>query len=193
MLAFLLNRSHVGCSAFLGGISSNFGTNLLIDKDSDYVVIEADEYDRSFLHLHPEIAVITAMDADHLDIYGTHEHLIEAFEEFALQTRGELFLRKGLELKKRTITGHYAAGEKADYYADRLRVDNGSYLFDYIGKDLEIRDLRMCFPGRVNVENATAAITVALYAGVTPEEIGWLCLCLKEFPVGLTYMRRVTD
>ena len=171
MLAFLLNRSHVGCSAFLGGISSNFGTNLLIDKDSDYMVIEADEYDRSFLHLHPEIAVITAMDADHLDIYGTHEHLIEAFEEFALQTRGELFLRKGLELKKRTITGHYAAGEKTDYYADRLRVDNGSYLFDYIGKDLEIRDLRMCFPGRVNVENATAAITVALYVGVTPEEI----------------------
>ena len=111
------------------------------------------------------------MDADHLDIYGTHEHLIEAFEEFALQTRGELFLRKGLELKKRTITGHYAAGEKTDYYADRLRVDNGSYLFDYIGKDLEIRDLRMCFPGRVNVENATAAITVALYVGVTPEEI----------------------
>ena len=119
MLAFLLNRSHVGCSAFLGGISSNFGTNLLIDKDSDYMVIEADEYDRSFLHLHPEIAVITAMDADHLDIYGTHEHLIEAFEEFALQTRGELFLRKGLELKKRTITGHYAAGEKTDYYARR--------------------------------------------------------------------------
>ena len=171
MLAFLLNRSHVGCSAFLGGSSSNFGTNLLIDKDSDYVVIEADEYDRSFLHLHPEIAVITAMDADHLDIYGTHEHLIEAFEEFALQTRGELFLRKGLELKKRTITGHYVAGEKADSYADRLRVDNGSYLFDSIGKDVEIRDLRMCFPGRVNVENATAAITVALYAGVTPEEI----------------------
>ena len=108
MLAFLLHHSHVGCSAFLGGISSNFGTNLLIDKDSDYVVIEADEYDRSFLHLHPEIAVITAMDADHLDIYGTREHLIEAFEEFALQTRGKLFLRKGLELKKRTITGHYA-------------------------------------------------------------------------------------
>ena len=138
MLAFLLNRSHVGCSAFLGGISSNFGTNLLIDKDSDYVVIEADEYDRSFLHLHPEIAVITAMDADHLDIYGTHEHLIEAFEEFALQTRGELFLRKGLELKKRTITGHYAAGEKADYYANRLRVDNGSYLFDGVSRRFDV-------------------------------------------------------
>ena len=135
------------------------------------MVIEADEYDRSFLHLHPEIAVITAMDADHLDIYGTHEHLIEASEKFALQTRGELFLRKGLELKKRTITGHYAAGEKTDYYADNLRVDNGSFLFDYIGKDVEIKDLRLCFPGRVNVENATAAITVALYAGMTAGEI----------------------
>lgn len=171
MLAFLLKNSHVGCSAFLGGISSNFGTNLLIDKDSDYVVIEADEYDRSFLHLHPEIAVITAMDADHLDIYGTHEELLKAFEEFALQTRGQLFLRKGLELKRRAITGHYAAGEKTDYYADNLRVDNGSFLFDYIGKDIEIKDLRLCFPGRVNVENATAAITVALHTGMTAGEI----------------------
>lgn len=171
MLAFLLNRSSVGCSAFLGGISSNFGTNLLIDKNSDYVVIEADEFDRSFLHLYPAIAVITAMDADHLDIYGTREHLLEAFEEFALQTQGELFLRKGLELRKRDITGYYAAGEKADYYADRLRVDNGSYLFDYIGRDIVIKDLRLCFPGRVNVENATAAITVALHVGVTPGEI----------------------
>lgn len=171
MLAFLLKNSHVGCSAFLGGISSNFGTNLLIDKNSDYVVIEADEYDRSFLHLHPEIAVITAMDADHLDIYGTHEELLKAFEEFALQTKGELFLRKGLELKRRAITGHYAAGEKTDYYADNLRVDNGSFLFDYIGKDIEIKDLRLCFPGRVNVENATAAITVAVYAGMTAGEI----------------------
>lgn len=171
MLAFLLKNSRVGCSAFLGGISANYGTNLLIDKDSDYVVIEADEYDRSFLHLHPEIAVITAMDADHLDIYGTHEELLKAFEEFALQTRGPLFLRKGLELKRREITGHYAAGEKTDYYADNLRVDNGSFLFDYIGKDIEIKDLRLCFPGRVNVENATAAITVALYAGMTADEI----------------------
>ncbi len=171
ILAFLLKNSHVGCSAFLGGISSNYGTNLLIDKESDYVVIEADEYDRSFLHLHPEIAVITAMDADHLDIYGTHEELLKAFEEFALQIKGQLFLRKGLELKRREITGHYAAGEKTDYYADRLRVDNGSFLFDYIGKDIEIRDLRLCFPGRVNVENAMAAITVALHTGVTAEEI----------------------
>lgn len=78
MVAFLLNHSHVGCNAFLGGISANFGTNLLIDRKSDYVVIEADEFDRSFLHLHPEVAVITAMDADHLDIYGTHEKLLEA-------------------------------------------------------------------------------------------------------------------
>ncbi len=171
MLAFLLNHSHVGCNAFLGGISSNFGTNLLIDKNSDYVVIEADEYDRSFLHLHPTMAVITAMDADHLDIYGTREHLVEAFEQFAIQTSGELFLRKGLVLAERKITGYYAAGEKADYYADHLRVDQGSYLFDYVGKNIVIKDLRLCFPGRVNVENATAAITLALYAGVTPDEI----------------------
>lgn len=171
MLSFLLKHSHVGCSAFLGGISSNFGTNLLIDKDSDYVVIEADEYDRSFLHLYPTIAVITSMDADHLDIYGTHEHMIEAFEAFALQTQGELFIKEGLVLKQRGVTGHYAVGKKTDFYTYNLRVDNGSFLFDYIGRGVEIKDLRLCFPGRVNVENATAAITVALHAGVTPDEI----------------------
>ncbi|MCR9011996.1 UDP-N-acetylmuramate--L-alanine ligase [Gabonibacter chumensis] len=170
MVAFLLNHSHVGCNAFLGGISANFGTNLLIDRNSDYVVIEADEFDRSFLHLHPEVAVITAMDADHLDIYGTHEKLLEAFEAFALQTKGPLFLRKGLTLQ-RAVTGFYAAGEKTDYYADRLRVENGSYVFDYVFPEGVIEELRLCFPGRVNVENATAAIAVALQAGVTPDEI----------------------
>lgn len=171
LLAFLLKNSHVGCSAFLGGISSNFGSNLLIDSHSEFVVIEADEFDRSFLHLTPEMAVITAMDADHLDIYGTKENMLEAFEAFARLTRGKLFLKKGLVLKTREVDGVYAVEEKADYYTANLRVVDGSFVFDYISKDICIKDLRLRFPGRVNVENATAAITLALYAGVTADEI----------------------
>ena len=171
LLAFLLERSHVGCSAFLGGISSNFGSNLVVDTHSDYVVIEADEFDRSFLHLRPEMAVITAMDADHLDIYGTRACMVEAFEEFARLTRGALFLKKGLTLATRAVDGYYAVGEEADYYAANLRVEEGSFRFDYVGKGLEIKDLQLCFPGRLNVENATAAITLALHAGATHGEI----------------------
>jgi UDP-N-acetylmuramate--alanine ligase len=171
MTAFLLHASRVGCNAFLGGISSNFGTNLLVNTASEFVVIEADEYDRSFLHLHPEMAVITATDADHLDIYGTRERLLEAFEQFACQTRGALFARKGVTLHRREVSGYYAAGEPADYHADRLRVEEGCYRFDYIGREVTIPGLRLTFPGRVNVENATAAITLALHAGVTPDEI----------------------
>ena len=131
LLAFLLERSHVGCSAFLGGISSNFGSNLVVDTHSDYVVIEADEFDRSFLHLRPEMAVITAMDADHLDIYGTRACMVEAFEEFARLTGGALFLKKGLTLATRAVDGYYAVGEEADYYAANLRVEEGSFRFDY--------------------------------------------------------------
>lgn len=171
LLAFLLKNSHVGCSAFLGGISSNFKSNLLIDKESEFVVIEADEFDRSFLHLRPEMAVITAMDADHLDIYGTKENMMEAFEEFARLTKGGMFLKKDLAIRSREVDGYYAVGEETDYYATNLRIEGGAFHFDYIGKNVEIDDLCLRFPGRVNVENAVAAITLALHVRVTPEEI----------------------
>ena len=173
MTAFLLNRSAVGCNAFLGGISMNFGTNLLIDRNSPYVVIEADEFDRSFLHLHPEMAVITSMDNDHMDIYENRENLLEAFGQFASQVRsdgGKLFLKKGLSLEKAKVTGYYAVDAVTDCYSDHLRVIDGHYLFDYHGK-VEMQGLILGVPGRVNVENATAAITLALEAGVTPDEI----------------------
>jgi UDP-N-acetylmuramate--alanine ligase len=171
MTAFLLDASRVGCNAFLGGISSNFGTNLLVNAASDLVVIEADEFDRSFLHLHPEMAVITATDADHLDIYGTSACLLEAFEQFACQTRGALFVREGVTLCRREVSGYYAVEKRVDYYADRLRVEEGCYRFDYVSREVTIPDLRLTFPGRVNVENVTAAITLALHAGATPGEI----------------------
>lgn len=173
LLAFLLYHSEVGCNAFLGGISVNFGTNLLLNPAAEYIVIEADEFDRSFLHLQPEMAVITAMDDDHLDIYENRANLVEAFEEFAGKVRpgGKVFLKKGLELKKTKEDGFYAVDEVTDYYTDQLRVENGHYLFDYHSPQTEIKGLLLGIPGRVNVENATAAITLALHAGVKPEEI----------------------
>lgn len=173
MTAFLLDRSAVGCNAFLGGISMNFGTNLLINRNSPYIVIEADEFDRSFLHLHPEMAVITSMDNDHMDIYQNRTNLLEAFEQFASQVRpdgGKLFIKKGLELEKTKVSGYYALDSVADCYSDHLRVIDGYYMFDYHGK-VEMQGLILGIPGRVNVENVTAAITLALEAGATPEEI----------------------
>lgn len=173
LLAYLLHHSSVGCNAFLGGISVNFGTNLLLDARSPYIVIEADEYDRSFLHLTPEMAAITAMDEDHLDIYGNRKNLLAAFDEFGCRVSpgGKLFMKKGLELKKAVVSGYYAVDETADYYADNLRVEGVCSVFDYHGAGVEIRNLRLGVPGRMNVENATLAITLALEAGVTPEEI----------------------
>lgn len=173
MTAFLLNRSGVGCSAFLGGISENFGTNLLLNPDSAYVVIEADEFDRSFLHLSPELAVITSMDEDHLDIYENKANLTEAFEEFALKVKqgGKIYLKKGLALEKTKVTGYYGVDGTADCYADHLRVENGLYVFDYHSRKHEMPGLVLGIPGRLNVENATAAITLALEAGATEDEI----------------------
>lgn len=173
LLAFLLKNSRVGCNAFLGGISMNFGSNLLIDTHSEYIVVEADEFDRSFLHLSPYIAAITAMDEDHLDIYGDKANLIEAFEEFAERTRegGKILLKKGLQLERSQVDGYYAAGQITDNYSDHLRVQRSQYVFDYHGQKAEIKDLVLGIPGRMNVENATLAITMALEAGVQPEEI----------------------
>ena len=173
LLAFLLDASHVGCNAFLGGISRNFSTNLLTDEKSEYIVVEADEFDRSFLQLTPYVAAITAMDEDHLDIYGNKANLIDAFEAFAARTvpEGKVFIKKGLSLEKSKVSGYYAVGEVTDNYSDNLRVEGVQYVFDYHGQKAEIKDLRLGVPGRMNVENATLAITIALEAGVRPEEI----------------------
>ncbi|WP_302304930.1 UDP-N-acetylmuramate--L-alanine ligase [Culturomica massiliensis] len=173
LLAFLLNASHVGCNAFLGGISRNFSTNLLTDEKSEYIVVEADEFDRSFLQLTPYVAAITAMDEDHLDIYGNKANLIDAFEAFAARTvpEGKVFIKKGLSLEKSKVSGYYAVEEVTDNYSDNLRVEGVQYVFDYHGQKAEIKDLRLGVPGRMNVENATLAITIALEAGVRPEEI----------------------
>ncbi len=146
---------------------------MLLNPESPYIVIEADEFDRSFLHLTPALAVITSMDEDHLDIYQNKANLTEAFEEFAgkVVEGGLLFLKKGLSLVKSAVTGYYGVETEADCYADCLRVENGCYAFDYHGRGVVIENLVCGIPGRLNVENATAAITLALEAGVSPEEI----------------------
>lgn len=180
LTAFLLRQSAIGCNAFLGGISANFGTNLLLDRNSPYIIIEADEFDRSFLHLSPAMAVITAMDEDHLDIYRNRENLTEAFEEFAqrVQSGGALFLKKGLHLEKAEVTGYYGVEEETDCYADELKIEGGRYVFTYHGRGRVIPHLKLGIPGRLNVENAVAAITLALEAGVSEAEIA---AALPEF------------
>lgn len=169
MVAHILKHSGTDCSAFLGGISSNYNSNVLYGKN-DIVVVEADEYDRSFLTLYPDIAVITSMDADHLDIYGDHSHLQESFRLFASQIKdgGTLIRKKGLPLDG-GIT--YSTKEEADVTASNIRIENGSFYFDFKNKDTEIKNIQLGIPGFHNVENATAATEAALMVGVAPEAI----------------------
>ena len=178
MTAHILKTSEIGCAAFLGGISKNYQTNLLLDTTgSEWIVAEADEFDRSFLQLKPELAVITSMDADHLDIYGSHEKVIESFQLFASQIKdeGALLLKKGLpvgfepEAKYRSYT--YSITEPADFCAENIELKDGYYQFDLITPEIRIEKLVLNYPGLLNVENSVAAASLALLAGVSPEEI----------------------
>ncbi len=178
MTAHLLKQSHVDCSAFMGGISKNYRTNLLLpDNNSTYIVVEADEFDRSFLQLHPELAVITWMDADHLDIYGDHESMIKAFAEFVSQIKddGTLLYRQGSKIdyqwNKKISYFSYSISEKADFQAIQIRIINGAYHFDLKTPFGEVKELTLTYPGLMNVENAIAAIGMALLSGVTQNEI----------------------
>ncbi len=169
MVAHILRDSGFDCTAFLGGISSNYDSNVLFGQNN-VVVVEADEYDRSFLRLHPDIAVITSMDADHLDIYGDDSHVKESFRLFAAQLKpgGRLIYRKGLPLGDGLM---YSARENADVYAGNVRIEDGAFVFDFQGGQTQILDIRLGIPGLHNVENATAAIEAALLLGVDPGKI----------------------
>ena len=177
MLAYLLQQSLIGCQAFLGGISRNFDNNLLISETSPFMVVEADEYDRSFLHLHPFIAIITSTDSDHLDIYGNHESVQDAFSDFSqnIVPQGSLIIKKGivlpLENPLECNVYSYAVNEEADYYANNLSLENGLYHFDFNYPNGKISNLTLGIPGLYNVENAVAALAAALLAEVTPEEL----------------------
>lgn len=177
MVSYLMEQSHVGCQAFLGGISRNFGSNLMISQTSQYMVVEADEYDRSFLHLHPFIAIITSIDSDHLDIYNDLASVHEAFSSFTgnIISAGCLIIKKGLELPLLTPPDckvyRYAVDDKADFYASNLILEDHLYHFDFHYPNGKIDNLVLGIPGLYNVENAVAALAAAILAGVTPEEL----------------------
>lgn len=177
MLAHLLKQSHVDCNAFLGGILKNYNSNLMLSDKSDLAVIEADEFDRSFHWLSPYMAVITAVDPDHLDIYGTPEAYRESFEHFTSLIRpdGCLVMKKGLQLQPRLPEGAklytYSATEEADFFARNIRIGNGDILFDFVTPDGCIPDVKLGVPVKVNIENGVAAMALAWLNGVTPEEI----------------------
>ena len=175
LLAHIFTDSKVGCSAFLGGISKNYDTNLLVSHNPT-IVAEADEFDRSFLQLFPEIAVITAMDADHLDIYGDLKHVHEAFQAFAGQVSGTVITKLGLDITpnhtKARIMRYSYNDPRADFYADNLRKDEcGYFTFNLKYPDGVIKDCRVGVPGWVNDENAVAASAIALVYGIDPEAI----------------------
>lgn len=166
MLAHLMHP----VNAFLGGISMNYRTNVLLAPESDYVVVEADEYDRSFHHLTPYISVVTAVDPDHLDIYGTAEAYRDAFAHYTSLITGALVMKEGLALQPRLQTGVKLYTYGMDQ-ARNLRVADGRILFDYVSPLATIRDIELGVPVWVNIENALAAMTVALLVGVSPEQI----------------------
>ncbi|MBQ4394875.1 MAG: UDP-N-acetylmuramate--L-alanine ligase [Paludibacteraceae bacterium] len=173
MLAHLLGKAN----AFLGGISMNYGTNLLVNKESEYVVVEADEYDRSFHHLTPYISVITAVDADHLDIYGTEEAYREAFAQYTSLITGALVMKKGIALTPRLQEGvrlyTYSATEPADFYASHIRVEDGTIRFDFHTPTETIKDIELGVPVWINIENAVAAMAVVyvMDEGMKGEEL----------------------
>ncbi|SES15368.1 UDP-N-acetylmuramate--L-alanine ligase [Pedobacter rhizosphaerae] len=169
IVAHLLKDTGYDCTAFLGGITSNYNSNVLFGKNN-VVVVEADEYDRSFLTLHPDVAVVTSMDADHLDIYGDKSHLEESFRLFAsqLKERGTLYVHEGLPLEHYIS---YAASNTARARAENLRVEGSKFVFDYADRDHRINNISLMLPGKHNVENATVAIAIALQLGIDAEKV----------------------
>lgn len=176
MVAHILRHSGYGCNAFLGGIAANYGTNFWA-SDRNVAVIEADEYDRSFLKLVPDVAVVTAMDPDHLDIYGTPEEVENAFVQFAgrIKKGGCLVSKYGLsrdsELKGDTHYRYHLDNTHADVYAANLHVEAGSYVYDVVHREWTLRNVLLHMGGLHNIENSIAAITVAKYMGLPDEQI----------------------
>ena len=176
MTAHLLHESHVGCNAFLGGITKNYGTNYLLSDKSDYVVIEADEFDRSFHHLRPYATVITATDADHLDIYGTEEAYLESFRHYTnlIQPGGALIIHRGLKMKEDLQDGvrrYDYSRDEGDFHAENIRVGGGHIVFDFVSPFGNIANVELGVPVSINLENGIAAMALAQIAGATADEI----------------------
>lgn len=174
LLAHIMHGSQMGCSAFLGGISNNYQTNLLIDTNSEFVVTEADEYDRSFHHLSPYMSVITSMDADHLDVYGTEESYHQSFEHYASLVTHALVIKKGLNIDADRLSAKlytYAVEDEADFSARNVHYDNGVIVFDFHALDTVLPDMRLHVPAWVNVENSVAALSIAYLLGLSEQEL----------------------
>lgn len=172
MLSHILNES-IGCSAFLGGISSNFESNYLLNTNAEYTVVEADEFDRSFLKLHPFASIVTSCDADHLDIYGDYETFKSGFQDYVnlVSDQGFLVLRKGLDLVTKGLCFSYAVNEEADFSADNLRYVDGSFTMDVAFEEEKWTDVVLGLPGLHNAENALACIAVCVNIGLSEAEI----------------------
>lgn len=176
MMAHLMHQSHVDCNAFLGGISKNYGTNYILSEKSDYVVLEADEFDRSFHWLNPYMTVITATDPDHLDIYGTKEAYLESFRIYSslIQPGGALVIHKGLEMKpdvKPDVKIYEYSRDEGDFHAENIRIGNGEIVFDLVSPVENVKDIQLGVPVSINIENGIAAMAVAQLNGLTPEEL----------------------
>ena len=188
ILAHILKSAGKDCSAFLGGITQNYNSNFLLSENKNSLgptVVEADEYDRSFLTLHPDISIITSVDADHLDIYSEHKFLRESFEMFANQTKdgGFLISKKGLEFalpqNEKIKDYSYSLREKTDFNATNIRIENGNYVFDLESVIENVKDVEYPFPGLHNVENAIAASAAAQLYGVSASELKNALLTFK--------------
>ena len=176
MTAHMLHQSHIDCNAFLGGITKNYGTNYILSKTSPYVVIEADEFDRSFHWLSPFASVITATDADHLDIYGTEEAYLESFSKYSslIQPGGYLVLHTGLKMKPAVqdgVTLFTYSREAGDFHAEDVRIGDGRIVFNLVSPLGDIADIELGVPVSVNIENGIAAMALAQIAGATADEI----------------------
>jgi len=175
MCAHIMHQSHLDCNAFLGGISKNYGTNYIL-SNSDYVVIEADEFDRSFHWLSPYMTVITSTDPDHLDIYGTKEAYLESFRHYTelIQPGGTLIIHQGLEMRENLPDGvrryDYALTE-GDFHADNIRINNGEITFDFVSPVESVKDIELGQPVPINIENGIAAMAMAQLAGCTADEL----------------------
>lgn len=174
--AHILHQSHIGCNAFLGGITKNYGTNYILSKDSPYVVIEADEFDRSFHWLTPWATVITSTDADHLDIYGTEEAYLESFRKYTslIIPGGCLIMHTGLKLQPAPQDGvrtYTYSREEGDFHAKNINIGNGQITFDLVSPIENIPNIELGVPVAINIDNGIAAMALAQIAGATAEEI----------------------
>ncbi len=176
MCAHIMHQSHLDCNAFLGGISKNYGTNYILSDHSDYVVIEADEFDRSFHWLRPWMSVITATDPDHLDIYGTKEAYLESFRHYTelIQPGGALIIHTDLEMKQHVQDGvrvfEYSR-DKGDFHAENVRIADGTIFFDFVSPIESISNVELGQPIPINIENGIAAMAMAQLNGCSSEEI----------------------